>query len=210
MADWEYEFLCLVSGLSPENAGPEAFVAPDDMEETAIRMAGNVSTILGENYPMPTTKLVLEESLALSTTGGGETQLRCWLKDHLDRRPYNSENYFDIAIVIGCHDEGSGVSLRRVGGFDSEENRWKIVVQDSAPGQELIREETFYGPEQGQPIFCWERPYQYFEDWMRYSSPQVESWDANVFMEQFYHFVDQHRDPPWRPYIPHSRPPLRT
>ncbi|KAJ7754836.1 hypothetical protein B0H16DRAFT_1690419, partial [Mycena metata] len=172
-ADWEYEFLCQLSSLSPRFAGPDGFIE------------------------------LLEEALAFYTSGLGAVQLKYWFTDYLSREPYTEDDYFDVAVVIGRHDGEPEISLRRVSGFDSEENHWKGIVQNSTNGQEVvILDDTFYGPHKGDPIFCWERPYQYFESWMRSSCTEILSLGDEVFKERFYGFIDTHRYLPSGVYKP--------
>ncbi|KAJ7143653.1 hypothetical protein C8R46DRAFT_1046076 [Mycena filopes] len=152
---------------------------------------------------------ILEESLTFYTTYAGQLELRTWLTNYLYRRPYDEDDYFDVAVVIGRHHGQTGVSLKRVARFESEENCWKVVFRDSPNGPKLLEEKTSYGPNRGEPLFCWERPYQYFEEWMRWSCPQLLSWNGDVFMEQFYYFLDGHRDPPSGIYYPGSHSQIR-
>jgi hypothetical protein len=44
--------------------------------------------------------------------------------------------------------------------------------------------------ERGMPFFCWERPYRYFEEWMRYSL-RPEGLEAEQFAQRFFQSVDE-------------------
>ncbi|KAJ7729323.1 hypothetical protein B0H16DRAFT_1697223, partial [Mycena metata] len=122
-------------------------------------MTSKLLAIPRQTQTLLSIKTVLEEALAFYTSGLGAVQLKYWFTDYLSREPYTEDDYFDVAVVIGRHDGEPEISLRRVSGFDSEENHWKGIVQNSTNGQGVvILDDTFYGLHKGDPIFCWERP----------------------------------------------------
>ncbi|KAJ7608853.1 hypothetical protein DFH06DRAFT_1148747 [Mycena polygramma] len=106
-----------------------------------------------------------------------------------------------MGVVIGPQTDGGEVEFRRVTveDFLPEDEIWNALVVDSADGkEERIRAITRYGFRGNGSKFCWERPYRYFEDWMRHSCPPVAFWDSKTFAEQFFRLLKLKSD--WRVY----------
>lgn len=201
MAD--HEHLCLLSALSPRDAGPIHFFCSslDDLEDLTHTMAAEIVMELGEDTDLGAIEEILEESLTLSENRDGAA----WIEEYLGRprddawppRPRvleSEDQYFDTAVVIGYDDQGEKLVLTRVDDFVSDENYWTTVIVESEDGGETRKTSTIRdGLRRGAPFFCWERPYRYFEDWMRYSWPSHTPWDSATFVDQFYRVVDSNR-----------------
>ncbi|KAJ7610611.1 hypothetical protein DFH06DRAFT_1148008 [Mycena polygramma] len=106
-----------------------------------------------------------------------------------------------MGVVIGPQTDGGEAEFRRVPveDFLPDDETWNMLVVDSADGkEERIRAITRYGFRGNASKFCWERPYRYFEDWMRHSCPPVAFWDSKTFAEQFFGLLKLKSD--WRVY----------
>ncbi|KAJ7766405.1 hypothetical protein DFH07DRAFT_1058741 [Mycena maculata] len=193
------EHLCLLSALSPRDAGPSEFEWIDDIEDTARKMAAEIVLILGEGYEAQSIQKALEESLNSSRSVEGAV----WMEEYLGRprenawprRPMELEDpYFDVAVVIGHDERDEHAVLRRVADFDWERNCWRTLIVNSEDGEETrIESTTYHGVRPGDSFFCWERPYQYFQDWMRHSCPSLPSSDHQDFIEQFFRVINSNR-----------------
>ncbi|KAJ7320710.1 hypothetical protein DFH08DRAFT_753930 [Mycena albidolilacea] len=195
MAD--HEHLCLLTALSPRRDGPNYFsYRGDELKQLTRTMAKEVVAILGEDDNIDTIKAVIEESLEASSSRQGAA----WLEEHLGRprdnawppEPLNFEDiYFDTAVVIGYDEHRTRPVLRRVNDFNFELNCWNTLLLDSKDGGETrILAQTADGLQRGDPFFCWERPYQYFEAWMR---PSLTSRGIHAFIDDFFRLVDSNR-----------------
>jgi hypothetical protein len=164
-------------------------------------MATEIVTILGEDQDIDATAEILRESLRSLADREG----LAWMEEYLGRPRENArppvaweleDSYFDIAGVIGYKVGEQHAVLLRVDDFYSEEATWEVVIEESEDGTESrLARHIYWGTWQDtcNPLFCWERPYRYFEHWMRYSCSSPTSWDREVFIEQFYRIVDSHR-----------------
>ncbi|KAJ7766386.1 hypothetical protein DFH07DRAFT_1013659 [Mycena maculata] len=180
-------------------------------------MAAEIVGILGEaGYEsLDAVEEILEESLESSISVQGAA----WMEEYLGfrradaspRRPMELEDpYFDVAVLIGYPVDvwhrreamqRQHVVLRRVTDFHRRSNCWRTRIVNSEDGAEsrIDSESTrSYGisPTQLQSfIFCWERPYQYFRDWMQHSCPSLALLDNQDFIEQFFRVIDSNRQP---------------
>ncbi|KAJ7884498.1 hypothetical protein B0H13DRAFT_1889911 [Mycena leptocephala] len=216
------EYLCILSGLSPSFAGPTYFApstSRDDettselsIDELAIAMATEIVDIWGSQADRDTLDIgavekIVEASLTLSVTESGD--FFWWLEDYLGRQngwpgnqpepPDVEDRYFGTAVVIGPSPQRDEIVLRRAENYDTEEQIRRTVVIDNVGGEEQrfqnVNDEPYYGVERGMPFFCWERPYRYFEEWMRYSLP-LEGVEAKHFAQRFFRLVDENRPDP--------------
>ncbi|KAJ6552266.1 hypothetical protein DFH09DRAFT_1319311 [Mycena vulgaris] len=211
----DYEHLCLLSALSPKYAGPFQFVSTDsyhqpaiELGEVACRMTAEIVEDVGWSLNVETTRQIVERSLTLSTETQGNFET--WLEEYLGRtgrHTYGPEGesedeYFTTAVVIGPKIRGGNTVLRRVEDYHGGCNAWVTLVVDSENGEEerIYSENdssatTRYGFNPEDPFFCWERPYRYFEDWMKRYCPRLASWEEGMFLEQFYRvFADYEYD----------------
>jgi hypothetical protein len=73
---------------------------------------------------------------------------------------------------------------------------WQTVVFDNADGEENgFILSTISRITERRPFFCWERPYRYFEEWIRSSLPP-EGLEAKYFAPRFFRLVDETRPDP--------------
>ncbi|KAJ7642316.1 hypothetical protein DFH06DRAFT_1427648 [Mycena polygramma] len=187
--------LCFLSALLPDEAGPSDFAS--DEEETATAMAAEIVEILGHGLSASKIKKILLDSLMLFL------QSNCWLQTYTGRKGVHDsiDNFYYMGVVIGPQTDGGEVEFRRVTveDFLPDDEIWNALVVDSADGkEERIRAITRYGFRGNASKFCWERPYRYFEDWMRHSCPPVAFWDSKTFAEQFFGLLKLKSD--WRVY----------
>jgi hypothetical protein len=213
------ENLCLLSALSPSYPGPRYFIANNrtygadiQVEETAAEMAKEIVAILGDGYNVVETKQIAIEALSLSLKG--QAGFARWLEDYLGR-PYGPDDgYFQNAVLIGSHWDwwhncAREVQLLRVCDYNREQKRWMKIVHRSVDGVDThgpLGNPRFslYGPNLGDPVFCWEKPYRYFEEWMRRSSPELAAWDQHRFAKSFFRVVVSNRTAP-RKYFHQSQ-----
>lgn len=216
------EHLCILSALNPRNARFKDFVQTvpyyeddddddkdsENLEATVRVMAPEILEFLGQEYDLDATQDILTEALTLPSLD--EYDFACWLEDYLGRRHHwNSalsdlENeYFRTAVVIGTPTQDrmirrNSFALEVVEEYNDDWKHWSTVVIRDAKGVESRvqpNDRPEYGAERGNPFFCWERPYRYFQDWMRRSCP-LASADDNIFARQFYRVVDSNRCDP--------------
>ncbi|KAJ7766392.1 hypothetical protein DFH07DRAFT_1013676 [Mycena maculata] len=203
----DFEHLCLLSALSASDSGPFAFERGNDIADTARTMAAEIAGILGEADSRDVIEKILEESLESSTGMQGVA----WMEEYLGypradaspRRPIELEDpYFDVAVLIGYQvrrrteaKERQHVVLRRVADFGPQSNCWRTHIVHSEDGAEnRIEGTSSHGIWPAKSfVFCWERPYQYFRDWMRHSCPSLASLDNQDFVEQFFRVIDSNR-----------------
>jgi hypothetical protein len=197
------EYLCILSGLSPSDAGPTNFApstSRDDettselsIDELATAMAAEIVDIWGSQtvMDMSAAETIVEASLTLSVTESYD--FWWWLEDYLGRQngwpgnqpepPDIEDKYFRTAVVISTPPQRREIVLRRAENYETEQQSWPTVVINNADDEQRVQnvnDQPYYGMERGMPFFCWERPYRYFEEWMRYSL-RLEGLEAEQF-----------------------------
>ncbi|KAJ7645911.1 hypothetical protein DFH06DRAFT_579665 [Mycena polygramma] len=208
--------LCMISALSPD-AGPTYFALKDgssdslekSIEDVALEMAAEIGSLGCEGDPdTDGVQQIIEESLTLTITASDDYNFGWWLEDYLGRRHgWNEapadlkEDFFLTGVVIGPKVwESPEIVLWRVEDYNEDMGKWSTVVIEGENGEDKKVEAVtgrpdynpYYGPCRGAPFFCWERPYRYFETWMRRAS-RLSSWDGDLFMRQFYRLVNDNR-----------------
>ncbi|KAJ7621742.1 hypothetical protein DFH06DRAFT_1482271 [Mycena polygramma] len=159
-------------------------------------MAADIVAILGEGQDSEPIAKVLEQSLWASNCPEGVG----WMEEYLGRPRRNTwppvveeDPYFKTVAIIGRDNPGGPVVLKRVEDYNSERNFWQTLVMECENGEERrIRHRTAdtQGLGRGDPFFCWDRPYRYFEEWMHCSRA---SGDRDVFVDRFHRVVDSKR-----------------
>ncbi|KAJ6522984.1 hypothetical protein DFH09DRAFT_1096929 [Mycena vulgaris] len=189
-----HEHLCLLSALSASCAGPFEFVSKGDRGDLARKIAMQIVTNSEEGHSLDAIQDMLEESLKLSHDQEGAAWMEeylGWPREHAwPRLPMEFEDpYFDIALVIGRDPDDSGEHadevLKRVDDSDEDREWWETLITIGYNAQSVMEDAAA-----GIRFFCWERPYQYFESWMRHSCPSLASLGGEAFAEQFHRVVD--------------------
>ncbi|KAJ7608849.1 hypothetical protein DFH06DRAFT_1346684 [Mycena polygramma] len=178
--------LCVLSALCPADAGPLDFDSDDEEQtkRTAREMAAEMVEILRQEFSSATIEKILLDSLMLSSKS-------TFLQEYTGRKAYHDsiDNFYYMGVVIGPQTHGGQVEVRRVprDDFLPDDETWHKLIVDSAEGkEERVRAITCAKGAK----FCWERPYRYFEDWMRHSCPPIALWDDKMFAERFYRLLN--------------------
>ncbi|KAJ6555345.1 hypothetical protein DFH09DRAFT_1318146 [Mycena vulgaris] len=145
-------------------------------------MAAEIVAI-GTDHELGAAEAIVHESLTLAV-GPMSDDFYWWFEDYLGRRDPEGD-YFRAAVVIGRPPWRQEIVLRRAEDYDIELQNWSTVVIDGGDDQEErvypLNNEPYNGVRRGHPFFCWERPYRYFEEWMRHSL-SLSSLDEEGFM----------------------------
>ncbi|KAJ6557869.1 hypothetical protein B0H19DRAFT_1234891, partial [Mycena capillaripes] len=184
-------YLCVLSALSPYKAGPVDLVVwngewSEEDDEVIQELAEEVAEILGPHgYSLPEINAILKDSLM------SDTQT---LEKYTGRNHGWKDDFYLTSFIIGPDDRGV-VELKRVEDFNAGGRLhncfWETLVVSL--GSKNGRKKTITRYDGGNKIFCYERPYQYFEHWMRHSCRTVALWDQNNFAEQFFRLVNSNR-----------------
>lgn len=177
-----HEYLCLISAISPHGGPGQGLLDLDSVNAIAHEMALEVTASGAVKVNPVQLEETLQEAL-LSTEPEG-----LWPDWYPKGFRDDSDPYFQVCKLFQRSDDGS-VRVSRVVGYEQERYSWQRVIRKVTNGEwELENCWLEAGTEDGDPFFCWERPYQYLRNW-------VSSGTTPNFDELFFELVNSHRGP---------------